>query len=221
MSATIGAKDIEYLGLNRRRVYTIKCLSPILAERRPVKYEPVGSMSYAKQQDNLPRLAAKIRELLARHPNEKGVVHLTYSLAARLRPLLSDEPRLIWHNKYDKQEQFRKFKAGKPEDGGVLMASGLYEGIDLPHDDGRWQLIAKIPWPSLADPLINYLAEQDEEYYYWETLKLVLQACGRICRRLDDYGVTYISDSSFRRLYTGARKLMPSYFLDSLEINDD
>ena len=217
MSATLSSKDIEYLGLDKRRVCTISCSSPIIAERRPVLYQPVGSMAAHSQNRNLERLAQSIEEALRIHTGQKGLVHVTYSLAAKLRPLLANNPRFIWHTKQDKKKQYAKFRASRPEDGKVLIASGLYEGVDLPSDAGRFQIIAKVPWPSLGDPVTKYLTEKDPEYYSWETIKIVLQACGRICRRLDDWGITYIVDSTFERLYTENRDMFPTYFQESLQ----
>ena len=217
MSATLSNKDIEYLGLDKRRVCTISCSSPILAERRPVYYEPIGSMASHSQTRNLDNLVAGIEEVLRRHERQKGLIHVTYSLAAKLRPLLANNPRLIWHTKEDKKKQYSKFRASRPEEGKVLMASGLYEVVDLPSDAGRFQVIAKIPWPSLGDPVTSYLTEKDQEYYSWETIKIVLQACGRICRKLDDWGITYILDSTFERLYTKNRSMFPEYFRESLK----
>jgi Rad3-related DNA helicase len=216
MSATISRKDIEYLGLAGKRVAYVSATSPISAERRPVIFAPVGSLSVAAQDETVPLLAARIRQYLAKHPGQKGLIHATYSLAAKLRAELHEEPRLMWHTKSSAKSQYQAFRNSRPEDGAVLVASGLYEGVDLPMDAGRWQVIAKVPWPSLGNPVLRHLTELDPDYYTWETLKIVLQASGRICRRPDDFGVTYIVDSSFRRLHTEGRDLMPQYFIDSL-----
>ena len=92
----------------------------------------------------------------------------------------------------------------------------MYEGVDLPDDLGRWQVITKIPWPSLGDAAIAALAERDPEWYLWETAKTVIQAGGRVSRHENDYGVTYCLDSSFMRLYNEGQHLLPRWFLDCL-----
>ena len=214
MSATLSRKDVEYLGLDRRRVSYLESSSPILAQRRPILFEPIGYMSVKSQDANLTKLAEQLRSYLRKHVGQRGLIHATYGLARKLRQLLADEPRLIWHDKSDKARKYSEFR--QSEDG-VLVASGMYEGIDLPLDAGRWQVIAKVPYPSLGDPVTSYLAEQDPTYYAWETAKVVIQACGRICRRMDDFGVTYIVDSSFEKLYTQNANLFPDYFRDSLQ----
>ena len=214
MSATISRKDVEYLGLDRRRVTYIESGSPIDAGRRPIIYEPVGSMAYAYQDQSLAKLAVKLRQLANRHEGESGLVHATYSLARKLRPLLAGDDRFIFHTQADKAAKYAEFRNSP---GRVLVGSGMYEGLDLAHDAGRWQAIAKVPFPSLADPVVSYLSEEDSEYYMWETVKQMTQAFGRICRGPDDWGYTYILDSSFEKLYAGSGDLFPNYVKEAID----
>lgn len=222
MSATIGKKDLEQLNLlSGRRVAYISADSPIVSMRRPVIYQPVCNMSYWNQNntDSLEQAAAYILDILEKR-KEKGIIHLPYSTKERLKSLL-DHPRLIWHGKDDKAKAYEEFANSPSEEGKVLMASGLYEGIDLPYDQGRWQIIAKVPWGSLGDPAIRYKVEQDSDWYTWETLKTMMQAFGRICRKLDDYGETYIIDSSFKRLYSAGKNMIPLWLKDSIHGVED
>lgn len=216
LSATIGHKDVEQLGLDKRRVFTVNATSPVDAERRPVVVLSTCSMAYAKQQENLPVLAEVIRNLLNDH-TEKGLIHITYSLAALLRPLLADEPRLRWHTRDNARDVYTAFKEEPASTGAVLVASGMYEGIDLPYDAARWQVITKVPYPSLAEPAVKYLADSDSDWYAWETAKSLLQASGRIVRATDDWGITYIIDSTFEhRLYRDHSHLFPQWWKESL-----
>lgn len=216
LSATIGQKDVEQLGLDKKRVYTVNATSPVDAERRPVVILSTCSMAYAKQQENLPVLAKAIRNLLKDH-EEKGLIHITYSLASMLRPLLADEPRLRWHNRTNARDVYTAFKEEPASTGAVLVASGMYEGIDLPYDAARWQVITKVPYPSLAEPAVRHLADKDPEWYAWETSKAILQASGRVVRASDDWGITYIIDSTFEhRLYRDHSYLFPQWWKESL-----
>lgn len=215
LSATINRKDIETLGLDKRRVTFIEAASPIPPANRPVELDCSLKLSYASLQDPkmLQALADKIEFYYSQHAEDRGVVHVTYSLIERLRARLSHLPRLIWHTKENKQQQYKRFLETP---GGVLMAAGMYEGIDLPEDLGRWQLITKIPWPSLADPAIKHMADSDEEWYAWETARTVLQATGRVCRSPTDYGRTIILDGTFLRLYQDYRELFPEWWSEAL-----
>lgn len=220
LSATISRKDIEQLGLAGKKVQYIQADSPIQAERRPVIFPRENkSMAFRSQDENLKHLVNFIEETAMQNEG-KGLIHATYSLANKLKnvnwsPEIKD--RLIFHNRTNKAQMYNEFRAA--EEGKILVASGMYEGIDLPYDAGRWQVLAKIPWPSLADPAIKFLCDEDDEWYQWECLKTVLQACGRICRTPDDYGVTYIFDSTFKRLYESSIRngTMPKWFKNSVK----
>lgn len=215
LSATISRVDVEELGLDRRRVRFINAPSPIPAKQRPVLAHTRYGMSMREQEQNLPLLVADIRRILAENP-EKGFIHAPYALAERLRAELGDHPRLMFHNRDNKQAQYQAFRASSPDEGRTLVASGLYEGVDLLEDMGRWQVIAKIPWPSLGEPAIAYRAEQDSEWYAWETAKVVLQAAGRICRSPTDFGKTIILDKSFKRLFEQYNEFFPNWWQESL-----
>lgn len=216
MSATIGPVDVAELGLQRKRVCYLQAAHPIPAERRAVHLIPVADINHGNLLASVPALAEEIENIAQYHAGEKGIIHATYGLASMLAEHLGDDPRFIFHTRENKQEQYQRFRDSPSEEGAVLVASGMYEGIDLPDDLGRWQVIAKVPWKSLGDPAIKYKAEQDPDWYRWATLKDLIQACGRICRHEEDYGVTYILDGSAQRLISSASHLIPSWFSDAL-----
>jgi Rad3-related DNA helicase len=218
LSATISRKDIEQLGLSGKKIQYIQADSPIHAERRPVIIPPKStSLAFRVQDQNLPELCKFIEET-AVHNDAKGLIHATYGLAKKMKeynwnPEIRE--RLIFHNREDKAAKYNEFRNSRT--GKILVASGMYEGIDLPYDAGRWQVVAKVPWPSLADPAIKFLCNEDDEWYAWETIKTVLQACGRICRTPEDHGVTYIYDNTFKRLYQNNLELFPKWLQDSVK----
>ena len=218
MSATISPHDVTELGLADRRVAYLECGSPIPADRRPVVYQPCYNLSRSTAERAMPELVGMIKGLLAKHP-EKGLIHVPYGLAEQLQPLLSD-PRLLFHGKDDKAWALDQFRSATVESGRVLIASGLYEGVDLPYDAARWQLIGKIPYLSLGDERIKRKADENPDWYQWEAIKRVVQAAGRIVRAPDDYGVTYIFDRQFGRLLERDAhrhlSLFPQFFRDAL-----
>lgn len=216
MSATIGRKDIEQLGLGKRRVLYIDCKSPIPSGVRPIIASGTISVNRNNMEQSVPLLAEQIQQLADKHIGQKGVIHATYQLASLLSQHLNSS-RYLYHNRDNKKEQYELFRRSDPSEGRVLVASGMYEGIDLPEDLGRWQVIAKIPWPSLGNPAIKHLANLDPEWYIWEVIKTTIQACGRICRTPEDFGITYILDRSFWRMYYDGKDLLPKWFLDAVK----
>jgi Rad3-related DNA helicase len=218
LSATIGKKDIEQMGLVQRRVTFIEAASPIAKENRPVNFRPVVPFSYQNRAKAVELIANAIQKELDRREG-KGLIHVTYETAMSLRAYLHREPRLIWHTKEDKLKQYQFWRGAPPGNGQVFIASGLYEGIDLPYDAARWQVLTKVPYPSLKDSAMRFLLSEDPEAYYWATIKLILQASGRISRKLDDYGETLIWDSNFQQLYEKAGHLFPGWWRDSLNVD--
>jgi Rad3-related DNA helicase len=220
MSATISRKDIEALGLDRRRVLYLEATSPIPISNRPIIPINVVGVNAGNLKPATKKIADYIKQvLLPKHEHEKGVIHATYQQARLLREYLGDlDGRIIYHDKTNTQTQFDKFTNAPPESGAVFVASGLYEGIDLAYDLGRWQCIAKIPWLSLVDPAVKYKSQQDEEWYIWETAKKTIQACGRISRTPTDYGVTYVLDSTFERMRSKLVDygLAPQWWLEAI-----
>lgn len=216
MSATINKKDIEALGLDKHRVLYLECESAIEASRRPVWYTPITAVTHASIEYSAKKLGEHIRDVIApHHLTEKGLIHATYEMSTLLRKHLEDDDRYIFHNKWNKQQKYQEYlKSGEPK---ILVASGLYEGIDLPGDLGRWQVIAKVPWLSLGDRAIKYKSEINPEWYSWNCIRDLCQASGRICRTPTDYGITYLVDSTFERLLQDSAHLFPKAFKEALE----
>lgn len=206
MSATTNMQDIKDLGMENKRVLLIEVGSPIPPVNRKVFVEPVANVTYANYDGAIKLIAARIQTLLDANPS-KGLIHLPYGLVERLRGEIN-HPRLMFHNKENKSDALQRFRDSED---GVLVASGLYEGIDLPYDSARWQVIAKVPFLSLADPAVKLRASKDPDWYAYQAIRKILQAIGRVCRAPDDYGVTYILDTQFTRLYRTNQKLWPQY----------
>jgi Rad3-related DNA helicase len=223
LSATIGKPDVVQLGLDKKRVKYYSAPSPVSPERRPITFMPVGSLGVASKARTLPLMAKAIEQLAARFPTEKGMLHCTYEIARELHSMMGEGPlrdRLLFHTKENRTETVGAFKAFAPASGKILVGCGLEEGLDLIGDLARFQIIVKVPWPSLEEPAIRYMAGQDPEWYNWQTVKKVLQASGRIVRSTTDQGETFILDSSFQRLYDEARDMMPQWWLDALVQED-
>lgn len=216
LSATISKEDIRQLGLDGRRVTFVNADSPIPVGNRKIIAESIANVNYRNSNKSIKEITEYIREvLLPKHQGEKGVLHATYALL----PLLKKElrgPQFVFHDSKDKMKKYQEFLDSPPEDGKVFVACGLQEGIDLKDDRARWQAVVKVPWLSLGDPAIREKVKNEETYYRWQALKDILQASGRVCRGPDDYGVTYILDSSFERLYDNSRDLTPAWFSEAL-----
>lgn len=99
----------------------------------------------------------------------------------------------------------------------VLVSPSLREGVDLPDDFLRFQILTKMPYPDLGDPWTAARRARDQRWYALETAKALVQAYGRSCRNADDHGTTYILDAQFASFVQQYRVLLPEWFLDAAE----
>jgi len=212
MSATISEEEIKRLPIDKE-VCFIDLSSPIPVERRPIIPANRASMSRDMIEESLPELVRYIKQLADHHSNEKGFIHAPYGLADILKDYIDDD-RFVFHTKQSKNDELNRFmNSNEPL---ILVGSGMYEGIDLKYDMSRWQLITKIPYPSLADSRNRLILKNDPDYYSWLAARDLLQACGRVSRSEDDYGVTYVFDNRFESWYNSVEPLLGSWFKEAV-----
>jgi Rad3-related DNA helicase len=220
-SGTISKLDIAKLGLSHKRVKVLTMKAPIAAQDRPIQCEFAGNMSYQYQDKNMPALYEKLKELQERHTTTKGIVHIPYNMALKLKAL-DKSRRFIYHTKEDKDSRFNEFLNAPP--GTVLIASGMDEGIDLAGAGYQWQAIAKIQYPSKLDKLVEEWYKTDPSWVTWITARTLMQQCGRINRKQGDYGVTYILDAQFGNpvkkrwgFFQQCQHMLPTHFKERIK----
>lgn len=220
MSGTSSDQDIQKLGLEGMRIKYIQGANPIPKDRRPVDASWGVNMSWEYQDKNMPALAERIELLALTHLETKGLVHLTYGMAEKLKRYLKGD-RYLWHDNKNREGVLASYMASTEPV--ILMACGMSEGLDLAGPTFGWQAIAKIPFPSMADKLIAKWAREEKSWYNWLTIRAIEQMTGRICRGPEDYGVTYILDLAFGNipkkrpgLVQRAGKLFSKDFIESI-----
>lgn len=205
--------------LGFEKVDFIDLPSPISKERRMIFAPGSITLSFKetdalKRWDTIQELAQQVKRIVfTLHANESGVILLPYNLAKEIKPLL-DEECFIHMDKTTKKAKIDKFLKGEVY--GVGVFSGAYEGLSLNDHISRFTIIPKVPYPNLMDKIVNARLKDNEMNYSLETMTLVIQAAGRSVRSEQDYGVCYILDSNFLRLYSKTRSLLPNYFKESL-----
>jgi len=221
-SAFLGHRAVlaECFGLDEDGVRVFAGPSPFPLDQRRIVYRPIGALSRASLAELEPGLFAEVGAILASHPREKGLIHApSYAAGERLvRDLAARAPaaarRLIWVESSEaKARALDRHRASSLPT--VLVSPSLREGVDLPDDFLRFQIVTKMPFPDLGDPWTAARRERDPRWYALETAKALLQAYGRSCRHAGDHGVTYILDAQFERFLQRYRVLLPEWFLDA------
>jgi Rad3-related DNA helicase len=209
MSGTIFDIDIRPLIGERKYAY-LDLESPIAAEKRPIIFRPIADSVTVQTPPET--IARSIEAIAGAHPGENFLVHLSYSDSTRVAACLRIS--FIANTKTTKQSRISEFKSG----GGLFLASGCAEGINLPDDECRVIYIPRLLKPNLADMVVKKRMSlvDGQRWYDLTILKNVMQSIGRGARHENDWCKTYIGDPQFAKLVSRYYKELPKYFLDSI-----
>lgn len=221
MSGTIlnPHKFAKWLGIDNEELYAIRRKSPFDIRRNPIKTFTGFDMTYG----NLPTSARKsvpiIKEILEKHSGEKGIIHtVSYKCKEFLMKELND-PRLVDHETHNREKVLEDFKkSDKPL---VLISPSMNEGVDLPGDECRFQIIYKIPYPNISDKQTNVRRKKERIWYDYQTAINLVQTYGRGMRSEDDYCKTYFIDSRINHYIkrdSARNNLIPDFFKEAIDI---
>jgi Rad3-related DNA helicase len=204
MSATIpkrwakqilGSRPFEYLELD----------SPIPKEQRKIVFYPAGLKASSEP--------AIIAAWVKKHQEQyhgNAVLHTTYSMGPRLVPYFQGAHL---HTSGTKSATLKAFK----QDGGLWIAAGVSEGIDLAGDLARLCLVPYLPFQNRESPLVKAVMARDPKAYFLETAIALVQQAGRTTRGPEDWSVTVVGDSRLPWLIKQVRYELPKYFIEAIE----
>jgi Rad3-related DNA helicase len=171
-------------------------------------------MSAGEIDNTLPKLAEAVRQILAAHPNEKGIIHChSYKIANYLMKNVKSN-RLLTHGSADRDETLSKHISGTQPT--VLLSPSMTEGVDLKDDSSRFQILCKVPYPYLGDKIVKKRMHRWPWWYPLQTAKTIVQSVGRSVRSETDHAVTYILDGDWDRFYSKNSKFFPLDFRESI-----
>lgn len=232
MSATILDYRLfaHWLGISPEEIYAIRRKSPFDISRNPIKTFNDFNMSYTHLKESAPKTISTINDILNKHSDEKGIIH---TISSQCRDfILNNIPtgRFIFHDTQNRAEVIEEFKSSdKPL---VLVSPSVNEGVDLPGDECRFQIIYKIPYPDLGDKQTSLRNAFDSKWYDYKTSLALVQTHGRGMRYEDDYCTTYFIDSRFIGFVaedSSSNQFLPDTFRnaidkfsdDDLKVNED
>ena len=189
-------------------------------ENRPLYDVTQGKMTYEHREETLPKIARTIVRVMQEHPDEKGIVHAhSYHIQQKLAEHLDAfgvGGRVRAHGRDSRDADLDSWKA--TDDPDVFLSVKMEEALDLKGDLARWQVLCKAPFLNTGDSRVAHRLEHGQwAWYYRAALRTVIQACGRVVRAPDDYGATYLADSSLLQLFDRARTDMPDWFAEQVD----
>lgn len=215
MSATILDIDgyIEQLGVNKEDCCVIKMESEFDPKKSPIYFMPCGSMSFKDMNETLPKEGKIVKQIMTAHEDEKGIIHSGNYKVAQYFYQHCYSSRYLYNKDGETNNQTLIGKHTKSYKPTVLLSPSMTTGVDLRDDLSRWQVVAKLPYKSLADERVKKLSEIDPNWYACDTLRSLIQACGRSTRSADDSSKTYVLDGGFARLVKMHKSWLPQSFL--------
>lgn len=217
MSGTIiDGKTFSFLnGITEKDFSHFAQTSPFDASKRPIYYYPLGKLSYQHKESSWENFVPVIKQILKKYKGKKGIIHTnSYEFLEYVRKDIRDD-RLIFVDA-DKRDVKLDEHINRIDDC-VLVSASMSEGIDLKDDLSRFQIIIKVPYPSLGSKVNQVRLKNKPSWYALKTIQTIIQSYGRSVRNDDDYCDTFILDSCFGDILVGNTKMFPQYFIDALK----
>ena len=219
LTGTLGdmKKFCQWNNINPDNNYYIYEKSPFDVSNRPIYRDFVGNMSGSRR--NVPnwknkRAISKIKQLIGKYPNQKGVIHTSSNEQAFWIMDNLKEYNLLFVGGESRNEVLKEFNESK--DDAILIGASIKDGVDLKGDLCRFQIVFKVPYPQLNEQ-VKYRKSLDPSWYYYQAVMAIMQAYGRGIRDKDDYCDMYIIDSNFKKLFDYNYNFFNEYFTEALK----
>lgn len=219
MSATISEMFMtKTMKLDPAKTKFVKLEPTFPAENKEVVFYDPMSLNFTSMKDpaTVRKLRQNVAKIVKHHVDlkQRGII-LTPSF--KLTQEIADEIKkipgytLFEHRRGEKLElilnQFKEHKGLA-----ILLSPSMFEGIDLPGDLSRFQIMVKAPFPSLGDKRMKFILDRHPDLYNQITVMKMVQGAGRSVRSIDDEAVTYILDLNGKRLFTSVQNIWKNEF---------
>lgn len=220
MSATIGdpevfAHDVFITG----EKFYLKMPSVFDYTNSPIYFVKEYELSYKKKEQSLPCIISMIDYILTMYKDYRGIIQTgSYAFAKAVKDGVSDDNKtriLLYEDSATKSDSLEVYKLSKNR---VLVGPSLVEGLSFDDDLCRFQIIMKVPYPSLADKFVSAKMNYDNQWYSNTTAISILQGVGRGVRNMHDWCVTFILDGCFLRLLHMSRSMFPQEFCERIKV---
>ena len=153
-----------------------------------------------------------MEQILEKHSDMKGVIHThTHDITDRLNSLLKTDRLLVREPGISNEDILSKHQTTNEPT--ILMSPSLTYGVDLKDDLARFQIIIKLPYPSLHNKRIKMLFDKSPGWYENKMLNTLVQACGRATRSAEDWSYTYILDGNIVRVLHKCKTKLPDHYI--------
>jgi Rad3-related DNA helicase len=214
MSATISDEFMTTtMKLDPEKTKFIKLPPTFPKENKEIVFFDPMSLNFTSLKDpqTVVRLRKNVAKIVKHHieDGERGIIltpsfKLTQEISAEISKISGY--KLFEHKQGEKLENvlhaFKNYKGVA-----ILMSPSMFEGVDLPGDQSRFQIVVKAPFPSLGDKRMKFILDHHQSLYNTITIMKLVQGAGRSVRSMDDHAVTYVLDANGKRLFTSKQNI--------------
>lgn len=211
MSATLGnlSDFATIMGLEPELTSKFSIKSSWSFDKSPIYLTDSGYLNYSNFERNIGRVLNDCLLICnLYHPEDKGIIHTaTFGINDKLKNLINNLPdekyaefkqRFLFYTDAKTKEQcIDKLKNNKYPY--IIVGPSLCEGIDLNDDNGRFNILIKVPYPQI-NAMTKRKMDVSPLWYKRNTVEKILQSIGRTNRNKDDYSTVYLLDKCFDKL---------------------
>ncbi len=217
MSGTILDKNLfcQLNGLDVTKAVYYSIEPPFPVKNRPIYYMPVGKMSFKQKEETFERYIPYIKKILDKYSTSKGVIHTnSFELSNWIQKSIKDK-RLVFHDSTNKDEMLKMHcESDKPT---VIVSPSMDTGVSFDNDLARFQIIAKVPYPTLGSQKNKMRQINNPDWYAWKTVSGLIQMSGRPVRSNKDYADTIIIDGSFGDVIKHSSHFLPDWVQNAIK----
>lgn len=223
MSATVsGSFMTKTLNLDPEKTKFIKLASTFPKENKEVVFFDPLSLSYTSLQnpETVKSLRKNVAKIVKKHveDNERGIIlapsfKLQNEIVSELLPLVNKGTFKLFEQRQGEKLEHTLIAFKQYTDGpAVLISPAMFEGIDLPGNLSRFQILVKAPFPSLGDKRMKFILDHHPDLYNTLTIMKMVQGFGRSVRSTEDFAVSYCLDANGQRLFAGVHNIWRDEF---------
>lgn len=219
MSATIGDPAAYSRDVSIENYFSIDIPSTFDFTNSPIFYVSDYKLSYKEKQYSLPKIIEMIVAVINMYSGKRGIVQTgSYEFAKALYESVPKDIKrrfIMYEDSKEKDEAIAFYKNCEDK---ILVGPSLIEGLSFDDDLCRFQIVMKVPYPSLADKFVKSKQELKPEWYSNTTAISILQGVGRGIRNEHDWCVTFIFDGCFTYLAQKSYSMFPKEFVNRIKI---
>lgn len=211
MSATLGnlSEFATIMGVEPEKTAKFSIKSSWSFDNSPIYLTDSAYLNYSNFEKNIDKVLDDCLTICNfYHPKDKGIIHTaTFGINDKLKNLIDSLPDdkyshfksrfLFYTDAQSKEKCIDTLKNNNfPY---IIVGPSLCEGIDLNDDNGRFNILIKVPYPQI-NAMTKRKMDVSPLWYKRTTIEKILQSIGRTNRNANDYSTVYLLDKCFDKL---------------------